>query len=241
NNIPRHLQSPQTKNQNTINNIERLREDIRAGRQQIRDTIRNLFRAQNDELNRLNQNIRNLNDNQNTIMNRQSETITRIETLRQRHMDRIEEIPERINNMQNLVIHSRGGRELENTIIEPSSSSNIEFVTQSTTGKRIHEDSTKKEISCRKGRKISCSDQEFAIFKDVEYTTNPQRSLEATEPQQISVRYERPITPHLSIEKQIEITYNRDNEETTDNNNERNNRRFISEFQNNFKNIFKRQ
>ncbi|CAG8778542.1 32161_t:CDS:2 [Gigaspora margarita] len=298
---------------NTINNIERLREDIRAGRQQIRDTIRNQFRAQNDELNYLNQNIRNLNDNQNTIMNRQSETITRIETLRQRHMDRykelatdmrnirnnlinidtnqetinnmniarireihnilnqhhnniineirtgnqqntnlitqddtnrierienfirrndqnfekmftrfreklrntinqqfdekqrqfinsiieminnrrknfrinqrreihfkpqttpprtlnrIEEIPERINNMQNLVIHSRKGRELENAIIEPGSSSNIEFVTQSTTGKRIHKDSTEEEILRRKGGKISHSDQEFAIFKE---------------------------------------------------------------------------
>ncbi|CAG8794529.1 29526_t:CDS:1 [Gigaspora margarita] len=143
--------------------------------------------------------------------------------------------------MQNLVIHSRGGRELGNTIIEPGSSSNIEFVTQSTTGKRIRKDSTVEEISCRKGRKISRSDQEFTIFKDVEYTTNPQKSLEATEPQQISVRYERPITPHLSIEEQIEITYNKDNEENTDDNNERNNRRFILEFQNNFKNIFKRR
>ncbi|CAG8700292.1 26094_t:CDS:2, partial [Gigaspora margarita] len=103
-------------NQNTINNIERLREDIRARRQQIRDTIRNLFRAQNDELNHLNQNIRNLNDNQNTIMNHQSKTITRIETLRQRHMDGYEELATDMRNIRNNLINIDTNQETINNM-----------------------------------------------------------------------------------------------------------------------------
>ncbi|CAG8652014.1 6037_t:CDS:2, partial [Dentiscutata heterogama] len=104
------------------NNIE----DIRAGRQQFRDTIRNLFNTQNNALNQLNNNIRNLNTNQNdqlnllnqirNLINQQNnnfnnlntrqnaqniDIVRRIENLRQRYVDGYQELTTDIRNTRN--------------------------------------------------------------------------------------------------------------------------------------------
>ncbi|CAG8700279.1 26093_t:CDS:2 [Gigaspora margarita] len=121
------------------------------------------------------------NRRRNFRINQRREIYFRPRTTPPRTLNRIEEIPERINNMQNLVIYSREGRELGNAIIEPDSSSNIEFVIQSTTEKEYAKTVQKKKYRVEKAEKF--------LVQIKKYTTNPQRSLEATEPQQISVRY----------------------------------------------------